>query len=208
LNDYEAILFDFDGVLVDSEPVHYACWVEILKPFSIPLPWQEYCERCIGISDREMAAFLAQRADPPIAFDTLWAEYPRKKQITRDRMLRDGIFKADVARLLGKLRSRYLLGVVTSSGQTEVEPILDSAGVLPLLGATVYGGDVARHKPAPDPYLLALDKLGVRRALVIEDSQAGLESARRAGLDVLHVPVQQEVCRLVREKLSPADYTE
>jgi beta-phosphoglucomutase len=208
LNNYEAVLFDFDGVLVDSEPVHYACWLEILEPFNISLPWQEYCERCIGISDREMAAFLATRAEPPISFETLWAEYPRKKQITRDRMLREELFKPDTVRLLATLRSHYRLAVVTSSGRTEVEPILESAGVLPLFGAAVYAGDVIRHKPAPDPYLAALDRLGVRRALVIEDSAAGIESARAAGLDVLHVSAQQDVCRLVRDRLQLPDYTE
>lgn len=205
MRDYEAIFFDFDGVLVDSEPVHYACWVEILEPFRIPLPWDEYCERCIGLSDRRMVSFLVDRADPPISFERLWAEYPRKKQIALDRMLRDRAFKEEVAGLLSVLREQYKLAVVTSSGRTEVEPLLESAGVLPLLGATVYGGDVERHKPAPDPYLLAVEKLGTSRALVVEDSGAGLESARAAGLDVLHIPVQEQVCTLVRERLRLGD---
>jgi beta-phosphoglucomutase len=188
-------------VLVDSEPVHYACWLQILEPFQIRLSWDEYSEKCIGVSDREMLQLLVPRADPPITMEQLWAEYPRKKQIARDRMLRDGVFRADVACLLKALRDKYALAVVTSSGRTEVEPILDAAGVLSILGAAVYGGDVARHKPAPDPYLLAMEKLGVTRALVIEDSAAGMESARAAGLDVLHVPVQEHVCSLVRARL-------
>jgi HAD superfamily hydrolase (TIGR01509 family) len=208
LREYEAVLFDFDGVLVDSEPVHYHCWLEILEPLRISLPWEEYCERCIGISDREMAAFLAARADPPVTFERLWAEYPRKKQLWRERMLRDGLVKAEVVRMLSFLRQDYSLGVVTSSGRTEVEPVLEAAGVLPLFGAAVYGGDVQRHKPAPDPYLLALGKLGVSRALVVEDSEAGLQSARAAGLDVLHVPGQDRMCDLLRETLHLPDYTE
>jgi HAD superfamily hydrolase (TIGR01509 family) len=202
LIDYEAILFDFDGVLVDSEPVHYACWVEVLKQFNISLPWEEYCARCIGLSDREMSRFLYLRADPPISLEQLWAEYPRKKAMARDRMLEAGLFSGEVARLLHDLSARYKLGVVTSSGKTEVEPILASAGVLPLLGATVYGSDVQRHKPAPDPYLLALERLEVSRALVVEDSQFGVEAGRAAGLDVLHIPSQTQVCHLVRTRLN------
>lgn len=202
MRDYEAILFDFDGVLVDSEPVHYACWVEVLKPFNIELPWEEYCARCIGLSDREMSRFLCLRADPPITVEQLWAEYPRKKAMTRDRMLQAGVFTREVASLLHGLSERYKLAVVTSSGRTEVEPILDQAGVLPLLGTAVYGSDVERHKPAPDPYLLALERLDVKHALVVEDSQFGLQAGRAAGLDVLHIPVQSQVCDLVSARLS------
>ena len=202
MSDYEAILFDFDGVLVDSEPVHYACWLEVLKAFNIELPWDEYCARCIGLSDREMARFLYVRAAPPITVEQLWAEYPLKKQMARDRMLEAGVFTPEVAAMLHSLASRYKLAVVTSSGRTEVEPILDHAGVLPLLGAAVYGSDVQRHKPAPDPYLLALERLGVSNALVVEDSQFGMEAGRAAGLDVLHIPVQSQVCELVQTRLA------
>ena len=201
MSDYEAVLFDFDGVLVDSEPVHYACWLEVLNRYNIPRPWDDYCANCIGLSDRRMAEYLLPRADPPISFEQLWAEYPRKKQLARDRMLETGVFADEVTHLLRALAERYRLGVVTSSGRSEVEPILHSAGVLPLLQTTVYGSDVQRHKPAPDPYLLAVERLGTRRALVVEDSQFGLESARAAGLDALHIPVQSQVCDLVRERL-------
>ena len=200
--DYEAILFDFDGVLVDSEPVHYACWVEVLRQFNISLPWEEYCARCIGLSDREMSRFLYLRAEPPITVEQLWAEYPRKKAMARDRMLESGIFSGEVVRLLHDLSARYKLAVVTSSGKTEVEPILAGAGVLPLLATAVYGSDVQRHKPAPDPYLLALERLGVSHALVVEDSQFGVEAGRAAGLEVLHIPTQAQVCELVRTRLN------
>jgi beta-phosphoglucomutase-like phosphatase (HAD superfamily) len=87
---------------------------------------------------------------------------------------------------------------VTSSGQTEVEPILINAGLRDYFQAAVYGGDVKRHKPAPDPYLLAMEKLGVRTALVVEDSDAGEASARAAGLDVLRVRTPAEMPALLR----------
>lgn len=202
MSDYEAILFDFDGVLVDSEPVHYDCWLEVLAPFNIPLGWDEYCATCIGLSDRLMAQFLVPRANPPITFEQLWDQYPRKKALARDRMLAAGVFTKEVAALMRGLADRYKLGVVTSSGKTEVEPILEHAGVLPLLGTAVYASDVERHKPAPDPYLLAVERLGITRALVVEDSSAGMEAGRAAGLDVLHIPVQSQVCDLVRARLS------
>jgi len=55
---YEAILFDFDGVLVDSEPVHCQCWQEILKPYGLTLDWKTYCEHGIGAADRLLLARL------------------------------------------------------------------------------------------------------------------------------------------------------
>lgn len=199
--NYDAILFDFDGVLVDSEPVHWRCWNEILAPFGASLDWDTYCARCIGVSDREMIVTLCAQFDPPLPFDEIWAQYPRKKDLFRGAMIEAGAVTDDVVGLLRELDSRHLLAVVTSSGQREVEPILELSGILPLLDTAVYGGDVRRLKPAPDPYLLAVERLGVKRALVVEDSDAGLAAGRAAGLDVLHIPSADRMPGLVRSRL-------
>jgi HAD superfamily hydrolase (TIGR01509 family) len=197
---YEAILFDFDGVLVDSEPIHFECWQEILQTFGVHLDWQTYSEHGIGVSDRDLMALLCQRADRPLAVEQLLAEYPRKKELFRNRMLGRQPFSADVLELLQQLHA-YQLAVVTSSGRSEVEPILRSAGVHGFFHAAVYGGDVKKLKPAPDPYLLAMEKLGVRTGLAVEDSGAGEASARAAGLDVLRVQTPSQMPALLRALL-------
>ena len=197
---YEAVLFDFDGVLADSEPVHFECWQEILQTFGLHLDWKSYCEEGIGVSDRILLGLLCQRADPPLDVERLIAEFPRKKDMFRARMLERQPFSADVFELLPEL-SDYQLAVVTSSGQTEVEPALEKAGLRAFFQAVVYGGDVKQHKPAPDPYLLAVEKLGVRTALAVEDSNAGEASARAAGLDVLRVGTPAEMPALLRQRL-------
>ena len=197
---YEAILFDFDGVLADSEPVHFECWQEILRRFDLDLDWKTYCEQGIGISDRKLLAFLSERANPPVDVELLIAEFPRKKDMFRARMLKRQPFSAEVFELLQELRG-YRLAVVTSSGQTEVEPILERAGLRNYFQAIVYGGDVQQHKPAPDPYLLAVERLGVRSALAVEDSNAGEASARAAGLDVLRVATASEMPAMLRRRL-------
>lgn len=198
---YEAVLFDFDGVLVDSEPVHWLCWNEILAPFGASLDWDRYCANCIGVSDREMISTLCSQFDPPLPFDEIWSQYPRKKELFRERMAKPGTVPAEVVDLVRNLREEYLLAVVTSSGKIEIEPILEFAGILPCFTTAVYGGDVKHLKPAPDPYLLAVQRLGIQRALVVEDSEAGLAAGRAAGLDVLHIPLQSNMCTAVREKL-------
>lgn len=197
---YEAILFDFDGVLVDSEPVHFACWREILKSLGVDLDWKTYSEHGIGVSDRLLFARLCQQADPPLDVERLIAEYPRKKELFRARMLELQPFSAEVLELLPQLHD-YQLAVVTSSGRGEVEPILQRSGLHGLFRAVVYAGDVKRLKPAPDPYLLAVERLGVRTGLAVEDSDAGEESARTAGLDVLRIRTPAEMPTLLREML-------
>jgi HAD superfamily hydrolase (TIGR01509 family) len=198
---YEAILFDFDGVLADSEPVHFECWQEILRTYGLQLDWQTYLDHGIGKSDRLLLSMLCNQSDPPMEIERLVAEYPRKKEMFRTRMLAHPAISDEVIELVRDLHD-YQLAVVTSSGQTEVEPVLIQAGIRDLFHATVFGGDVKRHKPAPDPYLLAVEKLGVRRALVVEDSDAGEASARAAGLEVLRISVTADMPGLLRDALA------
>src|SRR5260370_29524675 len=155
LVQYEAILFDFDGVLVDSEPVHWECWQEILKPYGLQLDWKTYCEHGIGAADRLLLARLCQQVSPPFDLERLIAEYPRKRELFQTRMLEREAFSADVLELIPQL-NEYQLAVVTSSGQTEVESILIRAGIREYFRVTGFGGDVKKHKPDPAPYLLAV----------------------------------------------------
>ncbi len=198
---FEAILFDFDGVLLDSEPVHFACWAEVLRPFGIGLDWETYCAQCIGMDDRTMIKMFAGRADPPADYDLLWAQYPAKRDLFRRRIAEGAAFPRGLREALAGWRERYKLAVVSSSGREEVEPLLEEGGFRPLLDAVVCGGDVSRRKPAPDPYLLAASLLGVTRALVVEDSDAGVESGRAAGFEVLRVDHPGRTTELVRAKL-------
>ncbi len=198
---FEAILFDFDGVLLDSERVHFACWAEVLKPLGLALDWQTYSRECIGISDREMLEMLARRSNPPQDVASLLARYPAKRDCFRNRMLRQELVTSDTASLIRALRPDYKLAVVSSSARCEVEPILELGGVRCLFDTVVCAEDVERPKPAPEPYLLAARRLGVRTALVVEDSDAGLESGKAAGFDVLRIPEPARTRELVERKL-------
>lgn len=195
-----AVLFDFDGVLADSEPVHFECWREILRRFDIDLRREYYDRHCIGISDREMIRTLVEMGGRPDLFDEVYALYPEKKALFRDRMSADPPVAAETIELLRALKP-WKLAVVTSSGRTEVEPILDRLGILSLFETTVYGGDVDRLKPAPDPYLKAAENLGIESAIVVEDSAAGRESGRAAGFEVIEIGQPCEVAPKVRARL-------
>jgi beta-phosphoglucomutase len=200
---YEAILFDFDGVLVDSEPVHLSCWNQLLNDhFGYTVRWEEFAPNCVGVHERGTVEWLIAQRNPPVPFNDLWELYPRKKQLFRERMLMSSGIEACVLELFRELRGEYLLAVVTSSGRGEVEPILESSGMLGLIQTAVYGSDVRNLKPAPDPYLLACQRLGTQNALVVEDSEAGVASAKAAGLDVLQLKFQRDLCPAVRQRLT------
>lgn len=194
---YEAIFFDFDGVLVDSEPIHYQCWCEILASHGMEMSWEIYREKGIGVSDRAMIEFLCSLREPPLDAEHLYAEYPRKKAMFRDRMVVADAITAETRAMLDGLHGQYRLAVVSSSNSSEVEPILEAAGIRHHFDTVVCGNHVQRLKPAPDPYLLAAERLGVKSALVVEDSEPGEVSGRAAGFDVLRVASQASVPELV-----------
>ena len=199
--EFQAIFFDFDGVLLDTEPVHWACWAEELAGVGISLTWDYYRQNCIGIDDRDMLRVMARQADPPRDWAGLWALYPAKKERFHARMIAQPAFDAALAGLLASLHERYRLAVVSSSSCSEIEPLLVAGGLRAHFDTVVGGEQVERHKPAPDPYLLAARRLGVTRALVIEDSPAGIASGRAAGFEVLAIARSADMPGLLRQRL-------
>jgi beta-phosphoglucomutase len=200
MHEFQAIFFDFDGVLLDTEPVHRTCWAEVLAPVGLTLTWEYYRDHCIGIDDRDMLRTLARQADPPHDWDSLWALYPAKKQLFREYM-KAPAFEPDLAAMLPGLHRQFKMAVVSSSSVTEIEPLLVAGGIREHFDTVVGGGDVKVQKPSPEPYLLAAARLGVEKALVLEDSAAGIASGRAAGFEVLTVRHPTEVAGLLHNRL-------
>ena len=200
--DFEAVFFDFDGVLLDSEPVHCECWDEVLSPLGVHVTWEVYGAHCVGASDRDMMQVFANVCDPPADPATLWEQYPLKKRLFQERMAVEPPFAPGVADFFRDLAIRYRLAVVSSSASAEVAPLLEASGIRPHLSTVVCGEDVERHKPAPDPYLLAAARLGIQRALVVEDSPAGMESARAAGFEAMRIADPARMMDCVRQRLN------
>ena len=187
MSAFQAIFFDFDGVLLDTEPVHWACWAEMLATAGITLTWEYYRDYCIGIDDRDMLRTLARHAVPPRDWDESVGALPGQETAVSGAhdgaALRRGTDSACCPTCSAPTNSRWSVPV----RQRDRTP----AG-----GAAAYGSTSTplsaaatstRHKPAPEPYLLAATRLGVERALVLEDSAAGIASGRAAGFEVLAV---------------------
>jgi len=182
--DVEALLFDFDGVMTDSEPLHRCAWEETMRAFGSSYPSQRAAE-FVGMPDDLVAASLVSRVSLATAPDRL-LDMKRKvflSYIGKEMRMYDGL------RNLLYLLTGKTMGIVTSSVASIVLPALDSFGVADLFQTVVCADDVLRHKPAPDPYLLAAERLGVaaNRCVVIEDSRHGIVSGKAAGMFVIGV---------------------
>ena len=199
-----AILFDFDGVLVDSEYLHYQCWLEALRPYGAAIGWQRYQRQLTGIGDPEAAPILLSLADENPSDEAVARALETKNRLYRTRCRDELAVSTEVCFWITDASSRLLLGVVSSSSREEVEPLLTAAGIRPALRVLVCAEDVSRRKPDPEPYLVALDRLrridpSVRpgHCLVYEDSDPGATAALAAGMAVQRVTAPAELANLL-----------
>ena len=199
----KALLFDFDGVIADSEPIHWRAWHEALAPFSPELDWETYQCRCVGTSDLQMLQFFTEITALPSTVDEVRALYPQKRKIFQMLAASEPIVDERLVKLLAGLKNLQL-AVVTSSNQLEVEPILRHAGLLDVLRTVVYGNNVTHYKPHPEPYQIALACLGVQasEAIVFEDSPSGIRSGLDAHCRVVRVSTPADLPGLVKEVLA------
>ncbi len=189
------MLFDFDGVLADSERIHQRAWNKTLEPFGIQLDWEFYLKNFVGVADEVALRDRLHIEDR----DGLVA---RKQFLFRQGLAESQPFPPKTLLLLQDLFPLYKLAVVSSSYRSEVEPPLVRGGIRSFFQLVICGEDVQNFKPSPEPYLLAAERLGARMPLVIEDSDAGVASGRAAGFEVLRVSGAERMAEEVRGYLT------
>ena len=195
-----AILFDFNGVLVDDEPIHLELFQRVLAEEGIPLSAADYYRRYLGMDDRACFAAELEAAGEPATVPRLMRLIARKASYYQERIKSDGFaFFAGAVELVREAAAGGLtLGVVTGALRAEVEGALRQAGIAALFKTIVTAEDVAEGKPHSEGYLRALDELNglppfpprlfhPHEVLAIEDSPWGLEAASGAGLVTLAV---------------------
>ena len=197
----EALVFDFDGVLADTEPLYWRAWCELLKPCNVEFTWEHYCRIGRGIRDENMLDALAELVPDPAAMHRLMQQLPERKQMVRQWKLEQPPISAATIELLKSLAPRKL-GLVTSSDRDDIEPLLEKTGIAACFTACVFGDEVTTHKPDPAPYLRIREKLGVNSGIAFEDSDAGAQSAATAGLDVVRVESPDRLPALVFKLLN------
>ncbi len=201
-----AVIFDFDGVIVDSEPLHCAAFLEVLSPRGITFTWEEYLEAYVGYDDREalQAAYASRGRE--IDVDEL-LELIDAKAEAFERLVaeRGAVPYPGVRAFIRGLADRLPLGLCSGALARDIEPILRALGLDRSFGATVTADEVAASKPDPESYRRIVDKLQVRypevpitpgQCLAIEDTPAGIRAARGAGVPVLAVTNSYPAARL------------
>jgi len=191
----DAIVFDFDGVVVNSEPVHLRAFQAVLAESRVGLSARDYYARYVGLSDREAFEAVARDAGLTWSGGTIDG-FIAKKTIEVQRVLaeRSPLFPAAASRIRALARD-LPLAIASGALRPEIEQVLDRAGLSDCFTAIVAAGETPRSKPAPDPYAMAVERLssaaGRRvdpwRVVAVEDTLQGLASARAAGLRTIAV---------------------
>jgi len=181
------ILFDNDGVLVETEKWYFTANVEILKSMGIDLSEERY--RDIMIQGHS-AFLLAEEA----GYDHVTVEQARDRRndLYQHYLKTEEITIPGVKEVLKALASRYRMGIVTSARREDFEFIHSRRGIIGHMEFALCSGEYPRAKPHPDPYLLGLERLGGEKSetIIVEDSERGLRSAIAAGIDcvIVHNP--------------------
>jgi len=175
-----AILWDNDGVLVDTEKVFFEANRRELAALGVAATWADFEDVCLRRGESLLS--LSQ-----LDGDDLRALYARRNALYSDLLGTEEFVIAGMAELLGRLAPRFHMGIVTSSRRDHFEVIHARSGLLPHFAFHVVREDYALSKPHPDSYLAGIERTGLPpdRCLAVEDSPRGVAAARAAGLQVV-----------------------
>lgn len=194
----QSIFFDFNGVIIDDEPIQMRVYQEVLRAYEINLTEEWYLD-ALGMDDKTFVRAIFKRADKQLSPKTLDSVLEAKTRAHRAMMEAELPFFLGVLTFLKAAARHFPLGLVSMASKVEVEYVLEQARLLPLFSVVVTAGDVSACKPAPDCYIFALARLNEKRqqqrllpllpdeCLAVEDAPPGIISAREAGMRTLGV---------------------
>lgn len=188
-----AAVFDFDGVIVDSEPLHFRSLCDALGSEGVVVTREEYWEHLLAHDDRGSIRLAFERRGQPL--DAARLERVERTKVERFAELIPEVAVYPGAReVIGALAAELPLAIASGARREEIEAILSGIGLRDAFAAVVGAQDVARTKPDPEPYLEAARRLGARvtalapcECVALEDSVPGLMSALGAGMKVVGV---------------------
>jgi len=190
-----AVIFDLDGTLVETEPLHFEAFNEVLRSDGIEIGFDDYTARLIGLNDRDCFATVL-RENRKDASDQHVAELIGRKTVVYQATIdQREVLYPGAEKFVRDSANRFPLMIVTGTLRAEAEAILRHAGLRDLFLDIIAAEDVERGKPEPDGFIAALGRIGyllrqrdpvlADECLVVEDTQAGIEAAHRAGMKVL-----------------------
>lgn len=196
MNELRAIIFDFDGVIADTEPLHFAALRQVLADIDIVLTEPEYYTDYLGFDDRGCFTAALRQHHRQITGEVLTSLMRQKAQAYLTAVKQHLTIFPGVRELIQEAGERHPLAVASGALRHEIELILEESGLRKAFRHITSAEDVTRGKPAPDPFLHAM--AGLNRScehlslapsdcLVIEDSLPGIRGAIAAGMKVLAV---------------------
>jgi beta-phosphoglucomutase len=195
----KAVLFDFNGVIINDEPIHERLIYEVLLEENLRPTTNIYRQFCLGRSDRAALQDLFKRQERPLNEVTLQRLMARKKELYHQALVElDPLpLFPGLRELLDRLNALQLsLAVVSGAVRSEIEWVLERTELRSLFSVIVSGDEIQSSKPNPEGYLLAIARLNelnpeIRltsgECLAIEDTPAGIEAAKQAGISVVGV---------------------
>jgi beta-phosphoglucomutase len=190
-----AVIFDFDGVIANSEPLHFAAFRDVLADQGVVLTEVEYYGQYLGYDD--VGVFRAVNRDRSMSWNASQVTVlVDRKAVSLERLEQErSILFPGAEQAIRRLAANLPLAIASGALRAEILGVLDRAGLSQYFGAVVAAEDTLAGKPAPDPYLRAVTLLGTALGqslapcdcVAVEDSRWGLESARAAGLRTIAV---------------------
>jgi beta-phosphoglucomutase len=191
-----AVILDFDGIIVDTEPVHYRAFQEILVPLGLGYSWADYLRLYIGFDDRDAFRETFRSWGRTLNDQELQALVMEKSTAFQGIIAGGVETYPGVVELIRSIAGNLPLGLCSGALPSDIDPILKQLGIDGLFDVVVTAADVQASKPDPESYTLAVAGLNnvhsdrniiPGRCLAIEDTPAGITSAKGAGLKVLAV---------------------
>ena len=199
MNDF-AVIFDLDGVVVDSEPLTIGSYLQAFRDFGVEVTPEEYIRRMVVEGCRVSVLFKEHGGDP-----TIWPSvFNRKTEIYSQMVQSEMRLMPGAAELLADLkRDGIPCAMGTSAARSTMNMVFERFGIAHYFDATVTLDEVANHKPNPEVFLKAAKLLQMppERCMVIEDAPKGIIAAKAAGMRCIAVPTHLTI----NEDLSAAD---
>ncbi|MDO8661937.1 MAG: HAD family phosphatase [Candidatus Omnitrophota bacterium] len=177
----KAVIFDMDGVIIDSMPYHFLAWYEVLRPYGVRVSCFDVYSKEGEKWSKTLKSLLIQAGIKPTT-KLLTEIFSRRQRIFR-KLFQRFIFNGAQELLSSLKKQGYLLGLVTGSPRKEVNTILPRS-IISKFQVIVAGDEVRMGKPDPQPYLRAASLFGLqpKDCLVVENAPLGIESAKKAGM--------------------------
>jgi HAD superfamily hydrolase (TIGR01509 family) len=215
-----AAIFDLDGTLADTEPLHYEAFAAVLRPEGIELPRADYFARLVGYNDHDCFALMLGENGRAAGEDRITEFISRKAALYQKAIDERDVLNPGAAEFVRRCAGRFPLAIATGTLRAEAEMILRGGGIRDAFAVIIAAEDVEHGKPEPDCFIAARERINqlthlqppleAAECLVVEDTVFGVDAAHRAGMKVLALAYtspagELEVAELVRRSFIETD---